>query len=154
MQTSRYATETKTNSKVTINAAHHNDAFARYTMSQLELRYFTRGGTRRTYIENAEKVAGELRIPTRHILFRLSDCLGTMYKKDESGYYLCAHFSVESMSAAVKKYLEMFVICHKCGAAELSADGLTKEKIKLRCDACGVGRVQILLDGEYTRFQD
>lgn len=118
--------------RISING--NDDPFNRYKTTQLVLREFTRGGTKRTYLENIGDVAKQLHVAAEHLTYCIGTRLGSIVQEDKAGVYLCGHHAPDTVSDAISHYINSYVLCGECGAAELVLD---TKPVGFRCSACG-----------------
>ena len=126
--------------RVPING--YDDVFARYKVTQLSISHSIKGNKKRTYLDNPEDVCKELKVPLNHFLWVLADRLGSLHKHDTLGHYLPGFHDVSKLHEIIKQYVTAYVLCEKCGAAELGFECKSKGDfggIGLVCRACGNG---------------
>lgn len=137
--------------RVSING--EDDVFARYKVTQLSISHSTKGNKKRTYFDNPEDVCKELHVPLNHLLWYLADKLGSLHKHDTLGHYLPGFHDVSKLNEVIKQYVTAYVLCEKCGAAELGFECKSKgdlAAIGLVCRACGNGTLARVSKKECT----
>lgn len=125
-------------SRIVIDGA--ADIYARYKMGQLSIRHYTKGGTKKTYLDNVSDVCKDLKVPVEHLVYYLANKLGSLQKRDQINYYLCGHHDCEPLDRIMKEYIRRYVLCSVCDLPELDFKCL-ETGIELSCRACGGSRV-------------
>jgi translation initiation factor 2 beta subunit (eIF-2beta)/eIF-5 len=90
----------------------------------------------RTLFVNLGEVALALNVEGRYIVAYLGYDMESKFSVRTEPYYLVGHKSCKVLSKSLEKFIEMMVLCRKCGLAELGME--VDRKVYLVCKNCGV----------------
>ena len=121
----------------TINIRNVEDAFERYKMPLLEVKAKNKGQFNQTVIDNVPKVAKSLHVDPECLMRWFGWSLKTQSQfKENNLIMLKGSFSYEQILAQLRKFINQYVLCHKCTYPELNY--IAKKKlIGTKCRACG-----------------
>lgn len=122
-----------------VNIGGGDDAFNRYKMPTVVGKVEGKGNGIKTRIDNCENVAKALHRPPGYVCKFFGCELGALTKIDEKeGIYIVnGAFEDRVLQDAVKKFIEMFVLCAKCKLPETDMKVKKNGDIRQLCNACG-----------------
>eukprot|EP01098_Paradermamoeba_levis_P006733 TRINITY_DN27_c0_g1_i1.p1 TRINITY_DN27_c0_g1~~TRINITY_DN27_c0_g1_i1.p1 ORF type:complete len:417 (+),score=116.62 TRINITY_DN27_c0_g1_i1:169-1419(+) len=140
-----------------ININGSDDSFYRYKMRQLYVQVVGKGKMIKTTLLNVDDVSRDLKVPPSFMTAYIGYEIGTPSKFDakkperERGS-ISGEYDPSYLSTIVKKMIDEFILCGKCGLPECSVavDQKTK-KITMECRGCGGSSTPVLND-KFQKF--
>lgn len=130
----------------------NTDAYFRYTMPQLSLRFEGRGNGQKTIILNLKDVSDALDRPQEALIRYFSIELNAQCKKesDSSRVSINGSFTAEQLLATLNTFIDTFVLCPKCHLPETMLT-IRKDILRHKCKSCGE-KAPITSDHKLVRF--
>jgi translation initiation factor 5 len=122
-----------------VNIGGGDDAFNRYKMPAVVGKVEGKGNGIKTRIDNCENVAKALHRPPGYVCKFFGCELGalTTINEDDGIYIVNGAFEDRVLQDAVKKFIELFVLCAKCKLPETDMKVKKNGDIRQVCNACG-----------------
>lgn len=117
-----------------LNINKTKDPFYRYKMHKIEIQKIGRGNGCNTMLINLDTIEEDLGHPSEIIFKFIGHNLGV--KVDKKKNTVGGHHEYIEIQATIFKYIDIFVICQKCGIPEI-IPVIIKKTLVFRCSACG-----------------
>jgi translation initiation factor 5 len=130
----------------------NTDAYFRYTMPALSIRYEGRGNGQKTIILNLKDISDAIDRPLETLIRYYSIELSSQCKKkaDSSRITINGSFTKEQLLHTLNTYIDIFVLCPTCHLPETLLT-IRKNILYHKCKSCGE-RVPITSDHKLVRF--
>ena len=115
-----------------------DDPNYRYQMPKLTVKLEGRGNGSKTCLPNLPQLAQALHRSKEELHKGLGIEIGCLPRWDGEGRpILNGHHSYDLIFAALRKYIEQFVLCSNCHVPEVSKYKIKGGKVLMNCMACG-----------------
>ncbi len=130
----------------------NTDAYFRYTMPAMSIRYEGRGNGQKTIILNLKDVSDALDRPLESLIRYFSIELSAQSRKesDSTRVAINGSFTSQQLLHTLNTYIDTFVLCPKCHLPETLLT-IRKDILRHKCKSCGE-KAPITSDHKLVRF--
>lgn len=130
----------------------NTDAYFRYTMPQLSLRYEGRGNGQKTIILNLKDISDALDRPIETLIRYFSVELSAQCRKesDSTRVTINGTFTSQQLLNTLNTFIDIFVLCPKCHLPETLLT-IKKGILGHKCKSCGE-KAPITSDHKLVKF--
>lgn len=112
------------------------DAFERYKMPELSLRFKHQGQYNSTFITNITELSKSLHISIDAIVKFFGNALNTQCKIINGELSLKGNFTKNTLKETLREFINLYILCKNCNLPEL--EYISKRKyLAVRCKSCG-----------------
>ena len=113
------------------------DSNYRYKRDQEILKYEGKGNGKKTRFVNIDEISQQLHRTPDELTKFLGIDLSSSTNYIDKNTIINGHIRKENIEKSLRNYIEIFVLCKKCGLPEISKYKINGKGIKTKCMSCG-----------------